>query len=122
MTLANLYNIGLRFKKRHAQVWQTIHVKRDVATRSVVHENDVEQERSFFYSVFSGQGEERHTPKAILKASFGKDDITGQWDNVYECEEMVNPDGSPLGTAINFYNYQFTQYGEQEEEYYTTQC
>ena len=121
MPLANLYNIGLRFKKRHAQVWQTIHVKRDVATRSVVHENDVEQERSFFYSVFSGQNEERHTPKAILKAPFGKDDITGQWDSVYEYEEMVNPDGSPLGTAINFHNYQFDQYGETETDDYIVQ-
>lgn len=112
----NICDFLLDFKKRHAEVWQTIRVKRDVATLSVVHEDTVEQKHDFYYTVQSGQHQEHH-----IKATFGKDQITGEWDNVYESDQMVNPDGSLLGIGINFHNYQFDQYGEEETEDFITE-
>ena len=105
-------------KKRHAEVWQTIRVLRLISTQTTVYEDDFEQERSFAYLVYIG---DRPSSRVESTQPFGEDDISGEWDNVYEEEDMVNPGGSWLCTAINFHNYQFDQYGETETGDYIVQ-
>ena len=96
-----------RDREAHAEVWQKIRVQRCVYTTSVVYDADFTQEHQCEYIVHDICCSD---DASIPTATFGVDDMSGEWDNVEQMMELYNPDGSVIGTTYEWYNYQHDQY------------
>ena len=95
-------------REAHAEVWQKIRVQRCVDTISYDYgDNDFTEQHHCKYAVSSICGSD---DASIPTATFGVDDMSGEWDNVEQMMELYNPDGSVIGTTYEWYNYQHDQY------------